>query len=503
MTIVTLCIYIAIVAVILTFLFDKLFHVVKSYWVSFLQNFCGGLFIFSGFVKAVDPLGTAIKMEEYFKEFELTAKGSFLSFTTELWPLLAKYAIGFSVFMIVLEIVVGILLILGHRPKTTSWLFFLTILFFTVLTGYTYMTGYVPKEANFFEFSKWGTFSEENMRVKNCGCFGDFIKLVPKTSFFKDIFLMIPAVLFLFIFRRFHVLFSNGIRNGISLFSVVGLFLFCLANYKWNEPMIDFRPFAAGVDIKSQKEAEAKAEADVEIQSWQLQNINTSEIKIVKNEDYMANFKLYPKTEWKVVDQIKTKPAIERTKISDFAIYDLEGVEYTETILTEPRSRIMINCPKLYYTSKTEVSTIMDTLWKSDTIVKDKKSAPEIVKSISEIKEKKLKTNTYTWNPEYKQIFLNKIVPFLDSVYQDSVKAYIVCGGASEDAIKGLFQQIPVSNATILLADDVVLKTIMRSNPGVVLWRNGKIIQKWHFNHLPEMEDMRRDFLNWNARPIH
>ncbi|NOT38735.1 MAG: DoxX family protein [Saprospiraceae bacterium] len=502
MTIIALCSYIAVAAVILTFIMDRYFHVVKNFFVSVLQNFCGGLFIVSGFVKAVDPLGTAYKMEEYFKEFEYTAKGSFLNFCADIFPLMAKYAIGFSVFMIVLEIVVGIMLIVGHKPRLTSWLFFLTIIFFTILTGFTYMTGYVPTDANFFQFSKWGDYNYENMRVKGCGCFGDFIKLEPKVSFIKDLFLLIPSILFLFFHKKFHTIFSNGIRNALAVLSLVGLLLFCLANYKWNEPMVDFRPFSAGADIKTQKQAEAKAEADVEIESWKLQNINSSEIKIVKNEEYMTNFKSYPKTEWKVIDQIKTKMAIPRTKISDFAMFDLENTEYTNTILDEPRSRIMINCPKLYYTTTTQVNTVMDTLWKTDTIVKDKKSAPEYIQSIAEIKEKKVKSNTYTWNEEYKKKFTEKIIPFLDSVYQDSVKAYIVCGGASEDAIAGLFNQLPMK-ATILLADEILLKTIMRSNPGVVLWRNGKIIQKWHFNHLPDMTDMRRDYLDWNARPIH
>ncbi len=502
MTIYTLCSYIAIIAIVLTFVFDKFWGVIKSYWLSILQNFCGGLFIFSGFVKAVDPLGTAYKMEEYFKEFELTAKGSFLKFSTDLFPILAKYAIGFSVFMIVLEIVVGIMLIIGHKSKLTSWLFFLTIVFFTVLTGFTYMTGYVPKESNFFEFGKWGEYTASNMRVTNCGCFGDFIKLEPKTSFFKDIFLLIPSILFLFFHRNFHVLFTNGIRNAIAVLSTAGLFLFCIANYKWNEPMIDFRPFRAGVDIKAQKEAEAKAESDIEIVSWKLQNLNSSEIKIVNNEEYMTNFKSYPKSEWKVLDQIKTEAAIPRTKISEFAIFDLENNEVTENVLTEPRSRIMINCPKLYYTSSTEVSTVMDTIWKFDTIIKDKKLEPEYVKSISEVKEKKIKSNTYTWNEEYKQRLITKIAPFLDSVYQDSVKAFFVCGGASEDALKSLFEQLPFK-ATVYLADDILLKTIMRANPGTVLWRNGKIIQKWHYNHLPNLTEMRRDFLDWNARPIH
>ena len=75
----------------------------------------------------------------------------------------------------------------GYYRKWTAWLFFLIVFFFTILTGFTYLTGYVPLDANFFDFSAWGPYVKENMRVTDCGCFGDFIKLDPKISFFKDL----------------------------------------------------------------------------------------------------------------------------------------------------------------------------------------------------------------------------------------------------------------------------------------------------------------------------
>ncbi|MEP7197229.1 MAG: DoxX family protein [Saprospiraceae bacterium] len=502
MTILTLCGYIALVAGFMTFLMFKYSEEVKSIWLSFLQNFCGALFIFSGFVKAVDPLGTAYKMEEYFTEFENTAKGTFLNFTSSIFPILAKYAIGFSVFMIVLEIMIGLMLILGYKNRLSSWLFFLIMVFFTVLTGFTYLTAYVPREDNFFEFAKWTAFNAENMRVTNCGCFGDFIKLDPKTSFTKDLFLMIPALIFLFSWRKFHSIFSSSIRSAISLLTLVGLILFCIANYKWNEPMIDFRPFRIGTDVKTIKAAELKAMADIKIEQWKLKNRTTNEIKLIPDEEYMKNIKSYPKTDWEVVDQIKSTPSIPKTKIADFAMYDLDGNDVTDLVLDEPRSRIMVNCPKLFYTSETTKSTIMDTVWKTDTVFTLKNPIPEIMRTVAEVKEKTVKTNHYIWEEEYKKTLTTKILPFLDSIRQDSIKAFFVCGGASEDALKALFGQLNV-NIPIYTADDILLKTIMRSNPGILLWRNGKIIMKWHYKLLPDMTEMRRDFLDWNAPIIH
>ncbi|MFN8280932.1 MAG: hypothetical protein U0V49_11700 [Saprospiraceae bacterium] len=502
MTILSLCLYLAVFAATLTFLLKKYTQSIKHVGVSFLQNFCGSLFIFSGMVKAVDPMGTAFKMEEYFEEFEATAKGSFLHFMSDLFPVLAKYALGFSVFMIVLEIIIGILLLIGHKPKLTSWLFFIIMVFFTILTGYTFLTGYVPKEANFFEFGKWTVFAESNMRVTNCGCFGDFLKLTPDVSFKKDLILMIPAIIFLFSRRKFHTVLSSSLRNAISFFAITGLYLFSLANFKWNEPVVDFRPFKVGTDVRTKQEEEKKAAADVKIEKWKLKNKASGEVRVLDDKEYMENIKSYPKTEWEVAEQIKSLPAIPITKISDFAIFDLQGSEYTEDILTEQRSRIMVNMPKLSFTSHTEVSTVQDSVWKYDTIVDLKTKEIQVVKSFAELKSRTIKKNIFEWNEDYKKILTGYILPFIDSLRQDSVKTFFVAGGASEEALTSLFDQLGVKEP-IFTADDVLLKTIMRSNPGIILWRNGKIIMKWHYRRLPEMTDMRRDFLNWSAPPIH
>ena len=117
-----------------------------------------------------------------------------------LFPALSEQSTGFSIFMVTFEIVLGVMLIVGWRRKLTAWLFFLLVVFFTLLTGFTFLTGYVPSDANFFDFAKWGPYVKDQMRVTDCGCFGDFIKLDPRISFYKDLGLMIPAILF-FLFR--------------------------------------------------------------------------------------------------------------------------------------------------------------------------------------------------------------------------------------------------------------------------------------------------------------
>ena len=120
MTIYTLLIYIGITAAILTAAVGFFYKGHKNWIMTYLQNFCGALFIFSGYVKAVDPMGTAFKMEQYFAEFFYTFNETAMSFIAPLFPWMAEYSIAVSVGMIVFEIVLGVMLILGSRPKSLN-----------------------------------------------------------------------------------------------------------------------------------------------------------------------------------------------------------------------------------------------------------------------------------------------------------------------------------------------------------------------------------------------
>ncbi|MBK6498297.1 MAG: DoxX family membrane protein [Saprospiraceae bacterium] len=149
MSIMTLMLIIGVVALIFTVVMVSMLKAHKSILTTYLQSFTGILFIFSGWVKAVDPMGTAFKMVDYFTEFEATFKETAMSFIAPIFPYLSEHALAFAIFMIIFEIILGIMLLLGDRPKLTSWLFFLLVLFFTVLTGFTFLTGYVPMGQKF------------------------------------------------------------------------------------------------------------------------------------------------------------------------------------------------------------------------------------------------------------------------------------------------------------------------------------------------------------------
>ena len=136
MTIITLLVSFALAA---SVLLGLTWNKVANRWLSFLQYFAGVWFTFSGIVKAIDPIGTALKMQDYFADFESTAECSGNKWLIPLLSFMSEHAVGFSIFVIVLEILLGIALIMGYLPKTTAWVFLLLNVFFTILTGYTHL----------------------------------------------------------------------------------------------------------------------------------------------------------------------------------------------------------------------------------------------------------------------------------------------------------------------------------------------------------------------------
>ena len=469
----------------------------KNWLMSYLQNFTGFLFVFSGFVKAADPLGTAYKMEQYFTEFESTFEGTWMSFIAPLFPKLSEISSTFSVTMVIFEIVLGLMLIMGARQKLTSWLFFLLVAFFTFLTGFTYLTGYVPEGVNFFDFGNWGEYNKNNMKVTDCGCFGDFLKLEPKVSFLKDVFLLFPAIYFLFRWKQMHQLFTNKTRNIVIVASTILLFIYCISNFKWDIPHIDFRPFNIGKDVATQRTAELDAMSNVQIKSWILKHNEDGRTMEIPNAQYMKEFQTY-KEDWKVVDNIQTEPTVKKTKLSDFEVMDLEGDDVTESFLEEKGYTFMIVAHKLKYESAMATRVVQDTTYSIDTVMvfdtESKTESQQIVKSIAGIAPSDQEYVQYTWDVDYIDKYNNVIKPLAEKAKEKGIAVKAVMGGADEGIVTS-FKEMTGLDIEYYKADDILLKTIVRSNPGVVLWKDGKIVYKWHYKKLPSFDTISQEFI--------
>jgi hypothetical protein len=197
-----------------------------------MQNFLkilrwtvGLLFIFSGLIKANDPLGLSYKMQEFFDVWGL----SFFN----------DYTLGLSLLMNLLEIVTGIALLIKYPYKQTLWVLLVLIVFFSFLTGYALFSG----------------------KIKTCGCFGDCIPLSPKTSFIKDIILFISIVILLINHKKVK---TNLHKAWGILILLVGTFSVGYGQYYVLEhlPFIDCLPYKVGKDIVEQMKLPSNAIAD-------------------------------------------------------------------------------------------------------------------------------------------------------------------------------------------------------------------------------------------------
>lgn len=493
MTLSGLVINIGIVAILLTLLIALALKKHKSYLMTFLQTFTGVLFIFSGWVKAIDPMGTAFKMEQYFGEFESVFSQTMFKFISPLFPMLSSISIWFSVGMIVFEIVLGIMLLFGIKPKLTAWLFFLLVVFFTILTGFTYLTGYVPSGATFFDFSSWGPYKASNMKVTDCGCFGDFLKLEPKISFFKDLALLVPSVYFLFRHKDMHNLLTTKWNNILMGASTLVLIIYCLNNFVWNEPHIDFRPFKNGANIAALRAEEKKAQAEVQITAFTLKSNVDGKIVDVPYKQYLADTTYQDKTKWTALEQVKTPLRVPKTKISEFEITDFDGNDYTDLYLNNPKYHFMVLSPKVKFKTGSVKAMVQDSIFKMDTIFNADKTVKEVKKSFLNVMNKEISKTDFIF-PESFIADLKAIKPLLDAAKKDGHDVSVVIGSFTKEGADDLAKETGIS-ASYFTADDILLKTVMRSNPGVVLWKNGTIVQKWHKNKLPDYSTIKENFI--------
>lgn len=277
-----------------------------------IRAIVGGLFIFSGLIKVNDPVGTAIKLEEYFDVFSRDIASFFEVFK--------GIALPIAVFLVVVEVVLGIMILVGWRIKAAVYFLLVMIIFFTFLTFYS---AYFDK-------------------VTDCGCFGDAIKLTPWESFYKDIFLLV-LILILFIFRK-------DLQDNAAIWSryvvltslVLSLLLAILAIR--NLPFIDFRAFKVGVNIGEAMQPSAPLEYSY----------------VMKRGEETVTLDQYPTDDGYEFVEMNLKNPEALPKITDFAVWNDEG-EYTEEILLGKKILILVsNLSKMSTSNMSEISSLVN-----------------------------------------------------------------------------------------------------------------------------------------------
>ncbi|MGB1043328.1 MAG: DoxX family protein [Tenacibaculum sp.] len=174
----------------------------------------GLLFIYSGFVKLVDPIGSQYKFQEYFSADVLNLE------------FLIPYTLPFAILLIVSELVLGVMLLVGYKPKLTVWSLFGLNLVFLFLTWYSY------------------TYN----KVTDCGCFGDALKLTPKETFYKNVVFMIFIVILILGLKHIKPLISNKVGT-LATYASVFISFAIVYHVLQHLPIVDFRAYSVGTNI--------------------------------------------------------------------------------------------------------------------------------------------------------------------------------------------------------------------------------------------------------------
>ena len=268
--------------------------------VAISRIFVGVLFIISGLIKLNDPLGFSYKLQEYFSADVLNV------------TFLEPYALMISVLVVVFEVVLGVFLLIGYKPKFTIWSLLGMIVFFTFLTFYS---AYFDK-------------------VKDCGCFGDALKLTPWESFTKDLVLLFFILILFFGIQHIKPLFNKLITTVLALLGFI--FSLWFGYYVLEHlPVKDFRAYKIGANIQEGMSIPEDAVKPIVEYSWKF-SVNGEEKIIITNGSYPSVEGDFISVDTQVVQEGYQPP------IYDFSI-ESEDEDLTQEFLAEENLIVVVS----------------------------------------------------------------------------------------------------------------------------------------------------------------
>lgn len=369
-------------------------NAIKNIAVNVCRFLVAATFIFSGYVKAIDPLGTQYKIHDYLVALNID---SFIP---------SYLTLGASVILAALEFSLGILLLFAIRRRLVSKTI---LLFMAIMTATTV----------------WIALANP---VKDCGCFGDALKLTNWQTLGKNIILL-AAALAIWKAPLAMVRFISKANQWIVINYTV---IFCIATSTYclyDLPLFDFRPYHIGADIRKGMEIPEGAEQPTFETTF-----------ILKKDGKTKEFTLgnYPDSTWTFVDS-KTVQTSEGyvPPIHDFSMEDTAtGDDLTQDILSDKGYTFLLIMPHLENADDSNFGDI---------------------------------NQIYDYCQKYGYRFYA-----LTASNKKAIDRWTDMTGAEYG---------------FLFTDETTLKTIVRSNPGLILIKGGTIIQKWNHNKLPKLND--------------
>jgi len=361
----------------------------------------GITFIFSGFVKGIDAWGSAYKFTDYFNAMGME------------WLVWSAFPLG--VFLAFAEFAIGAALLFNVFIRIFSWLAFLFMAFFLPLT-------------------LWVAIKNP---VTDCGCFGDALVISNWETFYKNIVLMIFALIV--VKYRNNMTWFLDKKPGFALGGVTVAAYIAIVIYSYNhEPIFDFRPYKIGVNIPEAMKTPEGAPKEVYENTFFYKNKKTGEIQQFTEQNYPWQDTL----NW-VYDNMESKMVQEGYKppIHDFSIQSSEGEDVKDFFLYDKNYVFMLVAYNL------------------------EKSSRKPQEKINKLA---------IWAKENGLSFI-----CLTSTLQDESAAFAQETGAPYEFFN---------------CDEIVLKTIIRSNPGLIVIKDGTVLGKWHYNDIPTPEEFEEGF---------
>ena len=360
----------------------------------------GVTFIFSGFVKGIDPWGSAYKFVDYFVAMGLD------------WFNWAAFPLG--ILLAFLEFAIGVGLLFNLRLKLSSWLAFIFMVFFTFLT--LWIAIYDP--------------------VSDCGCFGDALVISNWETFYKNIVLIILTWI-VFFYRNNMPRILPGILSGIAGAAFIALYI-AISVYSYNHlPILDFRPYKVGVNISEAMSIPEGAPQPQYENIFYYKNKKTGNTERFTEENYPWEDTL--NYEFDNLESVLVDKGYEPL-IHDFTIETPEGEDIIDFFIYDENYVFLL---------------IAYDLKKTNT--KSQEKINELAK--------------WAIDRDLSFICLTSSLPDeSDKFAQD--------------------HQVPYE---FFNCDEITLKTIIRSNPGLMILKNGTIVAKYHYNDIPSPEEFQQN----------
>lgn len=353
----------------------------------------GLVFLFSGFVKAVDPLGTAYKISDYLEAFSLTSL-DFLAFPAALMLIAAEFTIGFNI-------------LFNVHLKATTWVASLFMLVMTPVTLYLAISN----------------------PISDCGCFGDAIVMTNWQTFYKNVVLCIILATIALLQKQSRPWLSNWGAWVVTLLPI--LISFGISIYCYNLlPILDFRPYKKGNNIIEGMQIPEDAPLDKYETTFIYEKDGIEQAFTLDNYPAEDSTWTFVRQESKLIEQGYVPP------IHDFSIVTEDG-DITDLILEDAGYTLLVISHKVEKAATKNIKCVKST------IANAKKAGANVI--------------------------------WLTSSYSDEIEEFKTQYGIED---------------TFGATDDITLKTIVRSNPGLVLIKDATVIEKWHHNALPSKDKL-------------